>query len=167
MSKTCNAAPQAQNVGVHKGAQADTLNAAHSEAHSETQSEAGRESHSESQSETHSSAESAAESKAQAAGRAQATARIKSILSAAQAAGREAQAMVLAFETSMSAQEAIKVLSASPKASHLASIEARSAAHNTFGEDGSGASGAGAEQIIGGWSAAVQEANKRFTALDC
>ncbi len=44
------------------------------------------------------------------AGKDEATARIKSILACEAAAGREAQAMGFAFETSMSAEEAIKVL---------------------------------------------------------
>ena len=50
------------------------------------------------------------------AGKAEATARIQAILTAPEAEGRDAQALVLALETEMTAADAAKVLAASPKA---------------------------------------------------
>ena len=96
------------------------------------------------------------------AGMAEATARIKSILTCEAAAGREAQAMGFAFETSMSAPEAIKVLGMAPKASSIASIEDRAARENEFGGDASGARADPSEKVKDGWSAAVAQANNRF-----
>jgi ClpP class serine protease len=96
------------------------------------------------------------------AGKTEATARIKSILTCAAAAGRESQAMGFAFETSMSAEEAIKVLGMAPKASSVASIEDRAARENEFGGDASGARADPSEKVKGGWSAAVAQANNRF-----
>ena len=61
------------------------------------------------------------------AGKAEATARIKSILTAAEAEGREAQALVLALETEMTAVDAAKVMTASPKASVPTTIADRAA----------------------------------------
>ena len=91
-----------------------------------------------------------------------ATGRIKSILTCAQAAGREAQAMGFAFETSMSAEEAMKVLGMAPKASAIAAIEDRAARENEFGGDASGARIDASQKVATGWSAAVANANKRF-----
>jgi len=99
---------------------------------------------------------------ARAEGAAAASGRIKSILTCEAAAGREAQAMGFAFETSMSAEEAIKVLGMAPKASSVASIEDRAARENEFGGDASGARADTSEKVKSGWSAAVAQANNRF-----
>jgi len=104
----------------------------------------------------------AARAEGVAAGRAGASDRIKSILTCEEASGREAQAMGFAFETSMSAEEAIKVLGMAPKAASVASIEDRAARENEFGGDASGARADASEKVKGGWSAAVAQANNRF-----
>ena len=99
---------------------------------------------------------------ARAEGAAAATGRIKSILACEEAKGREAQAMVLALDTQMSAEDAVKVLNASPKAAGFSSIEDRAARENEFGGDGSGARVDASEKAKSGWSSAVANANKRF-----
>jgi hypothetical protein len=61
-------------------------------------------------------------------GQAEAIARIRSILGCEDAKGRETQALVLALETVMNAEDTAKVLAASPKAaSGVASIAERAA----------------------------------------
>lgn len=96
------------------------------------------------------------------AGKAEATARIKSILTCEHAQGREAQAMGFAFDTSLSADEALKVLALAPKATPLASIADRAAGEAEFGSDASGARKPVSETVARGWAAAVTQANKRF-----
>lgn len=130
MTKTTEAAPQAENAGITDA----EMNAAIDKARAE----------------------------GAAAGKAEATARIKSILTCEEAKGREAQAMVLALDTQMSAEDATKVLSASPKVSGVASIEDRAARENEFGGDASGSRVDASEKVASGWSAAVAQANKRF-----
>jgi len=130
MSKTTEAAPQAENAGITQA----EMNAAVEKARAE----------------------------GNAAGKAEATARIKSILSCEEATGREAQAMVLALDTNMSAEDASKVLAASPKASAVASIEDRAARENEFGGDASGSRLDASEKVTTGWATAVAQANKRF-----
>jgi capsid assembly protease len=97
-----------------------------------------------------------------AAGKAEASARIKSILTCEEAKGRQAQAMVLALDMQMSAEDASKVLAASPKASAVASIEDRAARENEFGGDAAGGRLDASEKVASGWSAAVAQANKRL-----
>lgn len=96
------------------------------------------------------------------AGKAEATARIKSILTAPEAEGREAQALVLALETEMSAQDAAKVLAASPKASPAASIAARAAQEAELGAETPSAQRNRAERSAAGWAKAITQANARF-----
>lgn len=96
------------------------------------------------------------------AGTADAAARIKSILSCEEAKGREAQAMGFAFETSMSATEAIKVLGMAPKVTGLAAIEERAGQEAEFGGDASAGRRTTSEKIASGWSAAIKQANARF-----
>ncbi len=98
----------------------------------------------------------------EAAGRVAATARIKSILTSEEAQGREAQAMVLALDTNMSAEDASKVLAVAPKSGRTASIADRAAAENELGADASGGRVGASEKVATGWSAAVANANKRF-----
>ena len=69
------------------------------------------------------------------AGKAEATARIKSILTAPETEGREAQALVLALETEMTAEDAAKVLTASPKASVPTTIAERAAQETELGAE--------------------------------
>jgi signal peptide peptidase SppA len=66
--------------------------------------------------EDHQSAVAAARQEGMDAGTAAATTRISAILTASEAEGREATARTLALETSMSADEAVKVLSTTPAA---------------------------------------------------
>ena len=96
------------------------------------------------------------------AGKAEATARIKSILTAPEAEGRDAQALVLALETEMSAGDAAKVLAASPKASPAASIAARAAQEAELGAQTPADHHARAERSAAGWAKAITQANARF-----
>lgn len=98
----------------------------------------------------------------EAAGKVAATARIKSILTSEEAKGREAQAMVLALDTEMSAEDAAKVLAVAPKSSRTASIADRAAAENELGADASGGRVDAAQKAATGWASAVANANKRF-----
>ena len=103
-----------------------------------------------------------ARAEGEAAGRATATARIKSILTCEEAQGREAQAMVLALDTEMSAEDAAKVLAVAPKTSRTASIADRAAAENELGADASGGRIDASQKVASGWASAVANANKRF-----
>lgn len=130
MTKTSDAAPQAENAGITDAEMTAAVDKARSDG--------------------------------EAAGKAEATTRIKSILTSEEAKGREAQAMGFAFETSMSAEEAIKVLGMAPQSSGVASIEDRAARENEFGGDASGERVDAASKVASGWSDAVSQANKRF-----
>jgi ClpP class serine protease len=96
------------------------------------------------------------------AGKAEATARIAAILTSPEAEGREAQARVLALETEMSATDAAKVLTASPKASTSASIADRAAQETELGAETPADHRNRAERSIAGWAKAVTNANARF-----
>jgi signal peptide peptidase SppA len=107
----------------------------------------------------HDAALVSARADARAAGIVEATTRIKTILTCEEAKGREPQAMVLALDTTMSVEDASKVLAASPKVASIASIEERAARENEFGGQ---ASSTPSEKVATGWSTAVAQANKRF-----
>ena len=126
MTKTTDAAPQAENAGITEA----QMNAAVDTARAEGVT----------------------------AGKAEATTRIKSILTSEEAKGREAQAMVLALDTEMSAADASKVLAASPKVSQAGSIADRAAAEAEFGSDAAGKASA-AEKAASIWGNAVKGAN--------
>jgi ClpP class serine protease len=96
------------------------------------------------------------------AGKAEATARIKSILTAPESEGREAQALVLALETEMTAEDAAKVLTASPKASVATTIAERAAQETELGAETPADHHNRAERSIAGWAKAVTNANARF-----
>jgi signal peptide peptidase SppA len=96
------------------------------------------------------------------AGKAEATARIKSILTAPETEGREAQALVLALETEMTAEDAAKVLTASPKASVPTTIAERAAQETELGVETPADHHNRAERSIAGWAKAVTNANARF-----
>ena len=96
------------------------------------------------------------------AGKAEATARIKSILTASEAEGRAAQALVLALETEMSAIDAAKVLAASPKAMPAATIADRAAQEAELGAETPADQRNRAERSVAGWSKAITQANARF-----
>jgi len=96
------------------------------------------------------------------AGKAEATARIKAILTASEAEGRAAQAMVLALETEMSAIDAAKVLAASPKATPAATIADRAAREAELGAETPADHRNRAERSVAGWSKAITQANARF-----
>ncbi len=97
-----------------------------------------------------------------AAGKAEAAARIKSILTAPETEGREAQALVLALETEMTAEDAAKVLKASPKASVPTTIADRAAQEAELGAETPAEFHNRAERSIAGWAKAVTNANARF-----
>ena len=96
------------------------------------------------------------------AGKAEATARIKSILTASEAEGRAAQALVLALETEMTAGDAARVLAASPKASPSATIADRAAQEAELGAETPADQRNRAERSVAGWSKAITQANARF-----
>jgi signal peptide peptidase SppA len=96
------------------------------------------------------------------AGKAEATSRIKSILTAPESEGREAQALVLALETEMTAEDAAKVLTASPKASVPTTIAERAAQETELGAETPADHHNRAERSIAGWAKAVTNANARF-----
>jgi ClpP class serine protease len=96
------------------------------------------------------------------AGKAEATARIKSILTAPEAEGREAQALVLALETEMTAVDAAKVMTASPKASVPTTIADRAAYETELGAETPADQRNRAERSVAGWSKAITHANARF-----
>jgi capsid assembly protease len=92
------------------------------------------------------------------AARAEALARVRGILTHAEAADRVAQAMVLAVDTDMSIEAAAKVLAASPKIAALEprlvpSVAARSAP--PIGSD----PGAMSPDPAASWDAAIAKAN--------
>jgi ClpP class serine protease len=97
-------------------------------------------------------------------GHAEATARIRSILGCEDAKGREAQAMVLALDTAMSAEDAAKVLAASPKATSngVASIAERAAGQAEMGADAGSIRIDATERVASGWARAIANANQRF-----
>ena len=96
------------------------------------------------------------------AGKAEATARIKSILTAPEAEGREAQALVLALETEMTAVDAAKVMTASPNASVRTTIADRAAQETELGAETPADQRNRAERSVAGWSKAITHANARF-----
>lgn len=87
--------------------------------------------------------------------------RIASILRHEQAAGREEQAATLALETDLTAEQAGKVLAASPKKSGVASIEDRAKGEKEFGAEPKepGADAAGASAVDAAWSASIKRLN--------
>ncbi|NHM19655.1 S49 family peptidase [Tritonibacter mobilis] len=97
------------------------------------------------------------------AGKAEATARIKSILTAPETEGREAQALVLALETEMTAVDASKVLAASPKANISASIADRAAQETELGAETPADQRNRSERNAAGWAKAITQANARFS----
>ena len=97
------------------------------------------------------------------AGKAEATARIKAILTAPETEGREAQALVLALETEMTAADAAKVLAASPKAASSASIADRAAQETELGAETPADHRNRSERNAAGWAKAITQANSRFS----
>lgn len=106
----------------------------------------------------HQTALEAARAEGVVAGKAEASARIKAILQADEAKGREAQAMAMALETEMSAKDAIKVLGVAPKASPSGSFEQRVQGDAEFGgSDQPQTSQAQAAADL--WGNAIKQAN--------
>ena len=97
------------------------------------------------------------------AGKLEATARIKSILTAPETEGREAQALVLALETEMTAADAAKVLAASPKAEMAPSIADRAAQEAELGAEPPADHRNRADHHAAGWAKAITQANARFS----
>lgn len=112
----------------------------------------------------HDAAVEAARAEGKKVGQAEATARIRNILGCEEARGREAQAMVLALDTAMGAEDAAKVLAASPKASigGVASIAERAAGQAEMGADTGGTRIDATERVASGWARAIANANQRF-----
>jgi signal peptide peptidase SppA len=97
-------------------------------------------------------------------GKAEATARIKAILTAPETEGREAQALVLALETEMTAEDAVKVLAASPKVeTGPASIADRAAQEAELGAETLANHRNRSERNAAGWAKAITQANARFS----
>ena len=97
------------------------------------------------------------------AGKAEATVRIKSILTTPETEGREAQALVLALETEMTAADAAKVLAASPKANTSASIAERASQEAEPGAETPADHRNRSERNAAGWAKAITQANARFS----
>ena len=97
------------------------------------------------------------------AGKVEATARIKAILTAPETDGREAQALVLALETEMTAVDASKVLAASPKANTSVSIADRAAHEAELGAETPADHRNRSERNAAGWAKAITQANARFS----
>ena len=97
------------------------------------------------------------------AGKAEATDRIRSILTAPETEGREAQALVLALETEMKATDAAKVLAASPKAEMAPSIADRAAQEAELGAELPADHRNRADHHAAGWAKAITQANARFS----
>lgn len=126
MTKTTDAAPQAENAGITEAEMTAAVDNARAEG--------------------------------VAAGKSEATTRIKSILTSEEAKGREAQAMVLALDTEMSAEDASKVLAASPKSTAAAGLEQRATEGAEFGGNDLPVEGA-AQKSASIWGSAVKNAN--------
>lgn len=90
-------------------------------------------------------------------------ARIRAIVRCQAAQGRMAQALMLATETSLSAEEAEKLLSASPKESSIEALANRAANGSEIGaaSDQVFVPDAG-ERAANGWKKAIAAANERF-----
>ena len=98
-----------------------------------------------------------------AAARAEERARIRAIVTSATAAGRMAQALVLATETSLTVAEAEKLLTASPKEAGIEVLAARAATGPEIGNSRDPAPpDAAAERAVAGWKKAIAAANQRF-----
>ena len=108
--------------------------------------------------EAHNAAVSAARAEGVAAGKAEgaaeASARIKSILTCDAAKGREATAQTLALETSMSADEAAKVLASTPTNAAAPSIPPIEQRRTSLAEGGGGEFKPSAEVVKAGWAKA-------------
>ena len=107
----------------------------------------------------HQAAIEAARAEGVAAGKAEASARIKAILQADEAQGREAQAMTMALDTDMKAEDAIKVLAVAPKANQAAaSFEQRVSGDAEFGGHDQPQQSQG-QAVASLWGKAVHQAN--------
>lgn len=101
-------------------------------------------------------AHAAAVASARAEGAAAERTRITGIMRSKEAEGREAQAAALALDTSLSAEEADKVLAVSPKGTTTASIAQRAAAEAEMGADGKEANATAATAAAdAAWAKAV------------
>ena len=90
-------------------------------------------------------------------------ARIHAIVTSDAAAGRMAQALVLATETSLTVAEAEKLLAASPKEAGIEALATRAASGAEIGGSRDpAATDAAAERAVAGWKKAIATANQRF-----
>ena len=97
-----------------------------------------------------------------AAARVQERARIKAIVNAEAAEGRMGQAVVLATETSLSIDEAEKVLAASPRTSRIEALAARASQGAELGSSRDNEPAEPSARAAIGWKQAVASANRRF-----
>ena len=96
------------------------------------------------------------------AARMQERARIKAIVNAEAAEGRMGQAVVLATETSLSIDEAEKVLAASPRTSRIEALAARASQGAELGSSRDNEPAEPGTRAAIGWKQAVASANRRF-----
>ena len=89
-------------------------------------------------------------------------ARIRAIVNAEAAEGREKQALVLATETALTVAEAEKILGASPKETRLEALAQRASAGPEFGAPGGAEKPDAGALIQEGWKRAIANANRQF-----
>jgi signal peptide peptidase SppA len=97
-----------------------------------------------------------------AAARLEERARIRAIVNADAAEGREKQALVLATETALTVAEAEKILGASPKETRLEALAQRASAGPEFGAPGGAEKPDAGALIQEGWKRAIANANRQF-----
>jgi signal peptide peptidase SppA len=97
-----------------------------------------------------------------AAARLEERARIRAIVNAEAAQGREKQALMLATETALSVAEAAKILGASPKEARIEALAQRASTGPEFGSSRDAERSYPAARTQEGWKRAVANANRRF-----
>jgi hypothetical protein len=97
-----------------------------------------------------------------AAARLEERARIRAIVNAEAAQGREKQALMLATETALSVTEAEKILNASPKETRIEALAQRASAGPEFGATRDPERPNPTARAEEGWKRAIANANRRF-----
>jgi signal peptide peptidase SppA len=97
-----------------------------------------------------------------AAARLEERARIRAIVNAEVAEGREKQALMLATETALTVAEAEKILGASPKETRIEALAQRAAAGPEFGATRDPERSNPTARAEEGWKRAIANANRRF-----
>ncbi len=88
--------------------------------------------------------------------------RIAGIINSDAAQGRMAQAMVLATETTLSLQEATRLLLAAPKETRIDALAARAGSGSEMGSSPTSSTSDRAMRAEEGWRRAISNANRRF-----